>query len=246
MTNLVVSKPFLAFALMFVGAITTSAQWNPFQAQNNLIVNRVIGNAIVCDAYKKAGRRDLPAECSRGRSSSPGSGQNAAGNATARPRAVSAVFAPVSNTDSDRKFSDLGTSVEEKQLLLKIAATTRESYDQQNAGKGWKNNLAGAMTFFIVTTSTIYNGEEIGDAQTNALFKTLNLTMGGSFEGASNKDKTELYNTLISYAGLSLVFYAQAAQAGNGQQVEKVRQMVGGLVRTILKTEPEALKGLVN
>lgn len=235
------------FSLFAVSMANAQWSYSPFQSQNNLIVSRMIGDAVVCDAYKKAGRRVLPSGCTKGKASSSSQGQNSisankAGNKTS---AISAKFVPTAKDDSARKFADLGTTPEEKQLLLRIATTTRASFEQQNSSKGWKNNTAGAMTFFIVTTSTIYNGEEVSDTQMNNLFKVLDSTMGESFATASNTDKTELYNTLISYAGLSVVFYANAAQSGNQQQVEKTRQMVGNLVRTILKTEPEDLKGLL-
>jgi len=241
---------FTAFCIV-ASVITASAQWSGYnsvwQNHNNLIVDQAIGNAIMCGAYRKANGGNLPAECTRGKSSSSSQGRSnvSSSSGTKTQPSGSSQFTPVATDNSFQKFADMGSTQEEKQLMLQIANTTKESFERQNAVKGWKNNVAGAMTFFIVTNSTLYNGEEVSDAAMDNLFKSLNSTMGENLAGASNKDKTELYNYLIAYAGLPLVIYAHGAQTGNAAQVEQARKMAGSFVQLILKTEPENLKALL-
>jgi len=177
-----------------------------------------------------------------------GSTSSSASKASAKPNANSK-FTAVSNDDSLQKFADsIGTTEEEKQLMLQIAQQTKTAFEQQYAAKGWKDHMAGALTFFILSTSMVYNEQEPSDAAVDTLFKTFDQTMGSDagLSSASNKDKTALYNSLIAYGGLPLTFYLHGKQTGNEAEVGKSKQLAAGFIKMILQTDPESLSGLLS
>jgi hypothetical protein len=254
--------------LITVLAISAAAQssYRYWSMVNMNMMNNTMTAALIagnCAEIKAAGR-PLPENCCQykrhGNSvgawttwngscgdSTSGSNTEIVPKKSANPNATSK-FTPVSDDDSIQKFVDsVGTTEDEKALMLQIAASTKAAFEQQYAAKGWKNNIAGAFTFFILTTSMVYNDSEPNEATQDILFKTLDQVIGSDngISSASNKDKTGLYNSLIAYGGLPLTFYVHGKQTGNSSEVAQAKQLAGGFIKMILQTEPESLSALV-
>jgi hypothetical protein len=171
-------------------AIAANAQfttYNPFQSMHNLLVNRAIGDAIVCDSYRKAGRKDPP-ECARSGRSSTSTGRST-GSAATRTKAgvITGPFTTTTGADSFEKIAATISNVpQEKQLIIQTAAAMNSTLDQTYGPRGWKNNVAGAIAFFTVSMLTVYYDKEPSEAVQNALFDSYNTgsgTWGGLEQG---------------------------------------------------------------
>lgn len=228
----------LAFLAMLSCAPAAHAQqW----LVNNAINNQVMETAICDSALRKHER--LPDICAKypryGGKVAPGNGA-----APSRPVSPTAMrFTPVAGDDSVKKLADsLGNTPEERQQILQLANAGAQMYAQKYAGKGWGNNIAGAMTFFIASAVTIQTDREPSAEAQQHLFDALNATLAQSdIAHASNRDKTALYNALLACAGLPLVFYVDGSRNGNVAEVGKAKEMAAGFSRKLLGVEPQAL-----
>src|SRR5688572_14462790 len=88
------------------------------------------------------------------------------------------VFRPDATVDTGTALADaLGDTPEEKALIRQIFAGTKAAYDKAAAPKGWKNNIAGGLTFFTVTAMTVYRDAEEPTAEAvDAYYKVVNAS----------------------------------------------------------------------
>ena len=71
------------------------------------------------------------------------------------------MFRPDATVDTGNAMADaLGETPEEKALIKQIYTATKAAYEKEAASKGWKNNIAGGLTFFTVTAMTVYRDAE--------------------------------------------------------------------------------------
>lgn len=155
-------------------------------------------------------------------------------------------FRPDATVDTGKKIADtLGTTDDEKVLYKTIFQATKSAYESQTAAKGWKNDVAGAMTFFLVTTSTLYHDSpEPGDEKVTAIYDAVRQSIDDipDFAAASNKDKQAMYDLFIGFAGIPLATYEEGKQGSNAQTIAIARQLSGELIKVVLKTDPAKLR----
>lgn len=155
-------------------------------------------------------------------------------------------FRPDTSDTTFQKIADaLGETPEEKALLKQITEVTKASFEKEVAVKGWKNNIAGAFTLFLVATSTIYHdAEQPSDQTTQAIYDAVNQTVDEipEFASASNKDKQALYNMLIGFAAIPLATYTEGKENGSKETVDVAGKVAGELIKIVLKVEPDKVK----
>ena len=130
-------------------------------------------------------------------------------------------------------------------LIKQIYAGTKAAYEKAAAAKGWKNNIAGGLTFFTVTAMTVYrDAEEPSDEAVDAYYKVVNASLDEmpEFASVSNKDKQNFNNMTIGFAGLLLAGYTEGKQSGDAATIETYKKLAGGLTQLVLKTDPENLR----
>jgi len=156
------------------------------------------------------------------------------------------LFRADATVDTGKALADaLGDTPEEKALIKQIYAATKTLYEKEAAQRGWKNNLAGGLTFFTATAMTVYhNAEEPSDEAANTYYKVMNLALDEIPEmaTAANKDKQGLNNTLVGFSGMLLAIHAEAQQNNDADALAKSKTLAGMLIEMVLKTNPENLK----
>ena len=156
------------------------------------------------------------------------------------------VFRPDPTVDTGKALADaLGDTPEEKALIKQIYVATKTLYEKEAAQRGWKNNLAGGLTFFTATAMTVYhNAEEPSDEAANTYYKVMNLALDEIQEmaTAANKDKQGLNNTLVGFSGMLLAIHSEAQQNNDADALAKSKKLAGMLIEMVLKTDPENLR----
>jgi hypothetical protein len=156
------------------------------------------------------------------------------------------VFRPDTTVDTSKALADaLGDTPEEKALIKQIYAATKVLYEKEAAQRGWKNNLAGGLTFFTATAMTVYhNAEEPSGEAANTYYKVLNLALDEIPEmaTAANKDKQGLNNTLVGFSGILLAGYSEGKQNNDANTLASYKKLAGMLIEMVLKTDPENLR----
>lgn len=155
-------------------------------------------------------------------------------------------FRPGPTVDTAKTIADaVGETPEEKELIRRVVNGTKAAFEKETAAKGWNNNLAGAFTFFIVATSTIYHDAPDPDAETTAaVYDAVSLSIDEipDFRAIPNKDKQALYNMLIGFAGIPLATYSEGKGNGSAETVKVARELAGKMIELVLKTDPDKVR----
>ena len=144
-------------------------------------------------------------------------------------------------TISNTLFEDPSERAQLKQVIEAIHG----AYKQEAAAKGWSNNFASGVTFFLVAMSTVYHdAPEPSDEVVKAIYDAVNLSIDGvpDFAKASNKDKTTINDLLVGFSALPLATYVQAKESGDRESLQTARTLAGEMIKLVLKTDPETLK----
>ncbi len=153
------------------------------------------------------------------------------------------VFRPDATVDTGKALADnIGETPEEKAFLKKIFTATKTFYEKEAAAKGWKNNIAGGLTFFTATAMTVYHdGDEPSADAANNYYKAVSgaLDEMPDMATATNKEKQAFNNVLIGFSGILLASYTEAKQTDNAETLASSKKLAGMLIEMILKTNPE-------
>lgn len=156
------------------------------------------------------------------------------------------VFRPDPTVDTGKMIADaLGETPAEKKLYTQIYTATKAAFETEAAANGWKNNIAGAFTFFVVSNATIYHGSEEPSADTvSALYQAFNQSFDEvpEFGKMTNRDKQGLYNTLIAFSGIPLAAYTEGKQNNDEATLKVASQLSGELIKLVLKVEPDRVR----
>ncbi len=161
------------------------------------------------------------------------------------PRNVGA-FKPSKSTGVAKQLGDaLGTTPEEKAAITLITTATKQAFEAQPETRSWRNNVAGALAFFIIGNTTVAKGEdEPSDEAAQALFLAINQTLDESpdFAKATAKEKQQLYELLIGFTGLPLTIATEGKERGDEAQVKQARQLAAQLLELVLKVDVSQMK----
>lgn len=146
-----------------------------------------------------------------------------------------------------RKVTDeLGSTALEKKQMLQLADMGRQLFEKKYAAKGWTNDLAGAMTFFIVVTATVHTGKEPDPAAQDRLFSSLTNALGQSeLARASAEEKTALYDTLVTCGGMPLLFFLDGTAQKDANELKQARALVTTFSKKLLGAEPVVVAGML-
>lgn len=188
------------------------------------------------------------------RSGSSSSGTNTASASSAPKIIVSpppvvrnyGVFRPDATVDTGKALADaLADTPAEKALIKQIYTATKAAYEKEAVAKGWKNNIAGGLTFFTVTAMTVFHDtDEPNDESVNLHFKLVNTALDEmpGFAAVANKDKQGFNNMLIGFSGLLLAGYLEGKQTDNAETLASYKKLAGMLIEMVLKTDPENIR----
>lgn len=155
-------------------------------------------------------------------------------------------FKPAKTSSVAKQIGDaLGSTPEEKAALTAIVKATREAFEAQPETKAWRNDVAGALAFFIIGTATIaQDAPEPTDEVSDALFQSLQRAIDESpdFAKATNQEKQQLYETLIGFVGIPLAVYSEAKDSGDAASVKTSKELAGRLLELVLKVDAAKVK----
>lgn len=194
-------------------------------------------------AVEKA-EREARAKSASGRQTTAASSGPRIEHVPAVPKNYGA-FRPDPSVNTGRTIADaLGQTPEEKQLYLAIYSTTKDAFEKEVSAKGWKNNLAAAFTFFIVSNATIYHGgAEPNEESISAIYQAINQTIDEipEFAQMTNRDKQGLYNTLVGFAGIPIATFVEGQNNKDDATMKIAAQLAGKLMRELLKMDPDRI-----
>ncbi len=150
-------------------------------------------------------------------------------------------FTPTGDSGVTKALADaLGRNNQERAALADAFVQIKQGYEAEVAREGKSNNLAAAMTFFIVANVVAYHQTEMpSDADSVKLFQSLQQMMSRvpAFAAMSNAEKYRMHDWLVCMAGFAATNYLDAKQNGDAQALATIKEFADYSLRLVLGVE---------
>ena len=135
--------------------------------------------------------------------------------------------------DASVQFRSTGTQLKTREIanlidpgnpqVLAIMTTLLQEYEKGARAAGKPNDLALALSFFFATNASVYHDAgQPTDPQMLELRDTIAeaLVEGNAMKGVTDRQKQEMYETLVLFTGFALAAYQEGKQGGNSRKRE--------------------------
>lgn len=155
-------------------------------------------------------------------------------------------YTPVAGVNMSKTISEaLSDDLSERATLKQVLDAIKGVYDAEAKTRGWQNNIAGGMTFFLTMMATVHHDSaEPSDEVVNAVYDAVNQSVDSipDFAKASNKDKQTMNEMLVGYAALPMAFYTEAKQTNDAELLKTSKLLAGEMIKMVLKVDPAQVK----
>ena len=117
-------------------------------------------------------------------------------------------------------------------------------YEKGARAAGKPNDLALALSFFFSTNASVYHDAgQPGDPQMLELRETIAeaLVESNALNGVSDRQKQEMYETLVLFTGFALAAYEEGKQSGNGESVKAGELLAGQNLQSVTGISPDKI-----
>lgn len=154
-------------------------------------------------------------------------------------------FRPAGGYLKIRELADqLGDDPAQRDQYFKVMNAVLDEFGKKVAAAGLQNDVAIALSYFFGENIRIYRGlPELSDQQYVNLRNTIAnaITAGGGLGNATDRQKQEMYETLVAYTGITQFGYESSKQANNEQMAKGFQQVAGKNLQTVTKVSPDAI-----
>lgn len=198
-----------------------------------------ITNAIMDRIARRNRERRLAAAK---RSSSTGRTSSVSAPPVTKLNESSVLFRPTGTQLKTREIANLIDAGNPQ--VLKLLTTLLEEFDRGARAAGHPNDLALALSFFFATNASIYHGGgqppdppmvELRDTIAEALVE------GNALTGVTDRQKQEMYETLVLFTGFALAVYEEGKQGGNAETIKTSEQLAGQNLLAVIGVSPDKI-----
>jgi len=171
-----------------------------------------------------------------------------------RVRSAPSNRTPAPGQDEQLRFISTGASVKAREIanaidagnpqVVTILTTILTEYEKGARAAGKPNDLALALSFFLATNASLYHGGgEPPDPQMMELRETIAqaLVEANALKGVTDREKQEMYETLVLFTGFALAVYQEGVQGGNADGVKVGRQLAGQNLQAFASISPDKI-----
>jgi len=156
--------------------------------------------------------------------------------------------------DAAVHFRSTGTQLKTREIANTIDAGNAQvfsimgailtEYEKGARAAGHPNDLALALSFFFAANASVYHnaGEpadppmmELRDAIAAALLE------GKALNGVTDRQKQEMYETLVIFTGFALATYQEGKQGGSAETVKVSQQLAGQNLLAVTGISPDKI-----
>ena len=153
---------------------------------------------------------------------------------------ASVLFRPTGTQLKTREIANL-IDAGNPQVLTILTAILQE-FDKGARAAGHPNDLALALSFFFATNASVYHdGGQPADPPMVELRDTIAeaLVEGNALKGVTDRQKQEMYETLVIFTGFALATYQEGKQGGDADTVKVSRQLAGQNLLALIGISPD-------
>lgn len=154
-------------------------------------------------------------------------------------------FRPTGTYLKTRELADsLANTPAEREQYQKLMNAVLDAFGQQAQKAGFPNDIAAALAFFLGENIRIYRGKpDLSDQQFIDLRNVIAdaLVAGGAVSNLTDRQKQEMYETLVAYTGLTQYGYEQGVQTKNDAVIKGYQKVAGRNLLDVTKKSPDDL-----
>ena len=150
--------------------------------------------------------------------------------------------------DASLHFRSTGTQLKTREIANLIGAGNPQvpaimtailtEYEKNARAAGKPNDLALALSFFFATNASVYHDAgQPSDPQMLELRETIAeaLLEGNALKGVTDRQKQEMYESLVLFTGFALAAYQEGKQSGNAETVKVGQQLAGQNLLAVIR-----------
>ena len=162
--------------------------------------------------------------------------------AVAKLNESSVLFRPTGTQLKTREIANLIAAGNPQ--VLKLLTALLDEFDKGARAAGHPNDLALALSFFLATNASIYHGGgqppdppmvELRDTIAEALVE------GNALNGVTDRQKQEMYETLVLFTGFALAVHEEGQQDGNAKTLKTSQQLAGQNLLALIGISPDKI-----
>jgi len=169
-------------------------------------------------------------------------------------RSTTRIDSITNKSEASVLFRSTGTQLKTREIANLIAAgnpqvlnlltALLEEFDKGASEAGHPNDLALALSFFLATNASIYH--DAGQPSDPQMIELRNaiagaLVEGKALNGVTDRQKQEMYETLVIFTGFTLATYQEGKQGGNAETVKVSRQLAGQNLSAVTGISPDKI-----
>ena len=208
--------------------------------------NNPAGATITRTITEGIARRNRERRLAAARRSGPSSTQRTASSDSAQPVAklneASVLFRPTGTQLKAREIANLIDAGNPQ--VFTILTTILQEFDKGARAAGHPNDLALALSFFLATNASIYHGAgQPADPPMVELRDTIvgALVENNAMNGVTDRQKQEMYETLVIFTGFALAVYEEGKQGGNAESIKTGQQLAGQNLLAFIGISPDKI-----
>lgn len=163
-------------------------------------------------------------------------------NSIANKSSASVLFRPTGTQLKTREIANLIAAGNPQ--VLNLLSALLEDFDKETREAGHPNDLALALSFFLATNAGIYHDSaQPSDPQMIELRNTIAaaLVEDDALNGVTDRQKQELYETLVMFTGFTLATYQEGKQGGNAETIKISQQLAGQNLLAVTGISPDEI-----
>ena len=156
--------------------------------------------------------------------------------------------------DASLRFRSTGTQLKTREIanlidaknpqVLTILTTILTEFDKGASAAGYPNDLALALSFFFATNASVYHDAgQPTDPQMIELRDAIaeSLVEDNALNGVTDRQKQEMYETLVIFTGFALATYQEGKQGGNAETVKVSQKLAGQNLQAVIGISPDKI-----
>jgi hypothetical protein len=156
--------------------------------------------------------------------------------------------------DSSLHFRSTGTQLKTREIanliepgnpqVMAIMTAILQEYEKNARAAGKPNDVALALSFFFATNASVYHDAgEPSDPKMLELRETIAdaLVEGNAMNSVTDRQKQEMYETLVLFTGFAFAAYQEGKQSGNAESVNVGRQLAGQNLQSLTGISPDKI-----
>ena len=160
---------------------------------------------------------------------------------------------PASN-DAAVSFRSTGTQLKTREIantidagnpqVFTIMSAILTEYEKGARAAGHPNDLALALSFFFATNASIYH--DAGEVADPSMMELRNVIAGALVEGralngVTDRQKQEMYESLVIFTGFALATYQEGKLGANAETVKVSQQLAGQNLLAVTGITPDKI-----